>query len=140
MPPRASIELERYQEGASIGRRMSNLLLYLVVNQQIQVLRRQVRGTSNRLDLLHLVKSEPKQSPKPIFTFFESFNPQANKTLRFSQETNKSPRDLILNARDMIASYVMSLAHYVLRIVPSFVHIADGARCYVQCPVICYYA
>jgi hypothetical protein len=27
---------------------------------------------------------------------------QANKTLRFSQETNKTPRDLILNARDMI--------------------------------------
>jgi hypothetical protein len=27
---------------------------------------------------------------------------QTNKTLRFSQETNKSPRDLILNARDLI--------------------------------------
>ncbi len=27
---------------------------------------------------------------------------QTNKTFRFSQETNKSPRDLILNAKDLI--------------------------------------
>ena len=38
------------------------------------------------------------------------------------------------------ANYVMSLAHHVLRIVLGLVHIADGARYYVPCPVICYYA
>jgi hypothetical protein len=38
------------------------------------------------------------------------------------------------------ASYVMSLAHHVLRIVPGLVHTADGARYHVQCPVICYHA
>jgi hypothetical protein len=38
------------------------------------------------------------------------------------------------------ASYVMSLAHHVLRIVPGLVHIADGVRYHVQCPVICYHA
>ena len=38
------------------------------------------------------------------------------------------------------ASYVMSLAHHVLRFAPGIVHIADGARYRVQCPVICYHA
>ena len=38
------------------------------------------------------------------------------------------------------ASYVISLAHYVLRIVLSLVHIAGGVCYYVQCPMICYYA
>jgi hypothetical protein len=38
------------------------------------------------------------------------------------------------------ASYVMSLAHPVLRIVPGLVHIADGVHCHVQYPVICYHA
>jgi hypothetical protein len=38
------------------------------------------------------------------------------------------------------ANYVMSLAHHVLRIVPGLVHIADGVRYHVQCPVICYHA
>jgi hypothetical protein len=47
-------------------------------------------------------------SPRPIRPirkrgpdFLPNVN-QTNKTLRFSQETNKSPRDLILNARDLI--------------------------------------
>lgn len=38
------------------------------------------------------------------------------------------------------ASYVMSLAHHVLRIVPGLVHMADGVRYHMQCPVICYHA
>jgi hypothetical protein len=38
------------------------------------------------------------------------------------------------------ASYVMSHAHHVLRLVRGLVHIADGARYHVQCPVICYHA
>src|SRR6266702_2852081 len=38
------------------------------------------------------------------------------------------------------ASYVTSLAHHVLRIVPGLVHIADGVHYHVQCPVICYHA
>lgn len=38
------------------------------------------------------------------------------------------------------ASYVMSLAHHVLRIVPGLVHIVDGVRYHVQCPAICYHA
>ncbi|KAL9119512.1 MAG: hypothetical protein Q9187_003935 [Circinaria calcarea] len=38
------------------------------------------------------------------------------------------------------ASYVMSLAHHVLRIVPGLVHTADGVHYHVQCPVICYHA
>ena len=38
------------------------------------------------------------------------------------------------------ASYVMSLAHHVLRIVLGLVHIADGVRYHVQCPVICSHA
>ncbi|KIN00069.1 hypothetical protein OIDMADRAFT_146484 [Oidiodendron maius Zn] len=37
---------------------------------------------------------------------------ETNKTLRFSQETNKSPRDLILNARDLI---VQAYTHTRLR-------------------------
>jgi hypothetical protein len=37
-------------------------------------------------------------------------------------------------------SYIMSLAHHVLRIVPSLVHITDSACYHVQCPVICYHA
>ena len=37
-------------------------------------------------------------------------------------------------------SYVTNLVHHVLRIVPGLVHIVDGARCRVQCPVICYHA
>ena len=38
------------------------------------------------------------------------------------------------------ASYVMSLVRHVLRIVPGLVHIADGVRYHVQCPVIYYHA
>ena len=38
------------------------------------------------------------------------------------------------------ANYVMSLAHHVLRIVPGLVHIADGVRYHVRCPVTCYRA
>ena len=39
-----------------------------------------------------------------------------------------------------VASYVTSLAHHVLRIVPGLVHIAHGVRYHVQYPVICYHA
>ncbi len=38
------------------------------------------------------------------------------------------------------ASYVMSLAHHVLRIVPGLVHILDDVCYHVQCPVIFYHA
>ena len=38
------------------------------------------------------------------------------------------------------ASYVTNLAYHVPRIVLGLVHIADGARYHVQCPVICYHA
>ena len=38
------------------------------------------------------------------------------------------------------ASYVISLAHHVLRIVLGLVHIADSVYYHVQCPVICYHA
>ena len=38
------------------------------------------------------------------------------------------------------ASYVTNLAYHVPRIVLGLVHIADGARYHVQCPVIYYHA
>ncbi len=53
----------------------------------------------------------------------------------FARNSAKSAA-IIRNA----ASYAMSLAHHVLRIVPGLVHIADGVHYHVQCPVICYHA
>lgn len=53
----------------------------------------------------------------------------------FAQNAVKSAA-IIQNA----ASYVMSLAHHVLRIVPGLVHIVDNVHYHVQCPVICYHA
>src|SRR5438874_1658554 len=53
----------------------------------------------------------------------------------FASNLSKSAA-IIRNA----ASYVMSLAHHVLMIVPGFVHIADDVRYHVQCLVIYYRA
>ena len=51
----------------------------------------------------------------------------------------RNPAKSAATIRDA-ASYVMSLAHHVLRIVLGLVHIAVDARYHVQYPVICCHA